>query len=380
MDFRIDVGFIEHPKTLRLLRKLGDKGLTALLTLWTWCTKYYPDGNLPDLNGDDINAGARWNGEADFAEVLVEIGFIDKDENGGYHLHDWKTHNPYAAEGGERAEKARFSKLAQVVPSAYRELSAAGIDRITQDEYQRIVSETKNKQQRSVSKTLAVAERTQSERRASAERNASETLAPSPDPSPTPKPGRFSEEGEISDPRKTTTTARARAKDDDEAGKPPPDDPSPDKMSLSRACELYRTCFAGNHLQIPQVTADKLKTLITRYSRADLEAAFDAAANSGAKSLKYLEATIEGKRQNKEPTAKRRAKKGENDNGWRCKDITGHWNPEGRGERGMSRPADSRSSPWGDIGAITTEELDACVDAGLGTGRLSNAPIQPGAG
>lgn len=92
MDIKIDVGFLEHPKTLRLLKRHGYGAITALLTLWTWCANYRPDGDLSGLNDEDINAVSRWKGDLSFAASLFAIGFLDKDENGSYSLHNWKEH------------------------------------------------------------------------------------------------------------------------------------------------------------------------------------------------------------------------------------------------------------------------------------------------
>ena len=92
MDIKIDVGFLEHPKTLRLLKRYGYGAITALLTLWTWCAKYHPDGDLSGLNDEDINAISCWKGDLNFAAALFATGFLDKDENGCYSLHNWKEH------------------------------------------------------------------------------------------------------------------------------------------------------------------------------------------------------------------------------------------------------------------------------------------------
>lgn len=93
----ISTEFFDHPKTQKLIRRLGYEGLFALQALWLWCAKNRPDGNLTGMDAEDIALAARWKGdvegqnEADFLCTLVALHWIDE-TRGGYVLHDWHEH------------------------------------------------------------------------------------------------------------------------------------------------------------------------------------------------------------------------------------------------------------------------------------------------
>ena len=57
-DIRISVGFPNHPKTVKLERRLGFQGIRSLLALWTWAAQNRPDGNR---GGANVVSGVRSN-------------------------------------------------------------------------------------------------------------------------------------------------------------------------------------------------------------------------------------------------------------------------------------------------------------------------------
>jgi hypothetical protein len=90
MYLEIDDGFLEHPKTLRFCRAIADPcGATYLLRLWTWATKSAPDGDLRDMEPDELELALRWRGDPGVCyAALVSAGFIDKDDDGAT-IHNW---------------------------------------------------------------------------------------------------------------------------------------------------------------------------------------------------------------------------------------------------------------------------------------------------
>ena len=105
-DIRLSVDFWDHPKTLKLERKLGIQGIAALLRLWCWAGKYRPTGYLSDMDSHDSAIAARWKGSPeDFISSLIEIGWIDQGEI--LFLHDWNDHQTWAIGAPERSERAR---------------------------------------------------------------------------------------------------------------------------------------------------------------------------------------------------------------------------------------------------------------------------------
>jgi hypothetical protein len=109
-DIRIHVGFKDHIKTKKLRKRLGWEGLGALIYLWLSARESKPRGDLSGLSAEDIAMMAEWEGDPQrFVDVLVEIGWLDKDEQGNIKLHDWETWNRFAYYSEERSEAARQS-------------------------------------------------------------------------------------------------------------------------------------------------------------------------------------------------------------------------------------------------------------------------------
>lgn len=178
-DFRISIGFTAHPKTIKLMRRCGDRAVFCLLHLWSWVAQNKPDGDLAGMDDESIEIAAGWGGEAGaFVAQLADLEWLDG-ESGSYAVHDWKEHNPWAADAGVRSEKAILSKLAQVDKELFKVLKKHGVESITRDQYD-LLKEVEN------CDPLAIAEILQIEITAPQQRTASETLAPSPFPSPSP--------------------------------------------------------------------------------------------------------------------------------------------------------------------------------------------------
>ena len=77
-DIRLSVGFWEHPKTIKLIRRLGLEGARSLQILWLWATQNRSDGVLSGMDAEDIEIAAKWDGEPTaLYRVLTELGFID---------------------------------------------------------------------------------------------------------------------------------------------------------------------------------------------------------------------------------------------------------------------------------------------------------------
>ena len=148
-DIRISVGFPDHPKTVKLDRRLGFQGIRSLLALWTWAAQNRPDGDLGGANGrstvvrrpldeEDIEIAARWPGEPGlFVATLVALGWLDRTER-GYLLHEWQQHNPWVAAATDRSDKARFSRVAKTHPDIYKSLCEQGIRAISAEEFARL--------------------------------------------------------------------------------------------------------------------------------------------------------------------------------------------------------------------------------------------------
>ncbi|MCR4330717.1 MAG: DUF4373 domain-containing protein [Patescibacteria group bacterium] len=112
-DYRLIVGFFEHPKTKKLKKRLGWEGVISLIRLWEFTAQYRPDGVLGNMSDEDIELAASWDGdESVFVKHILEYGFIQNTEN-GYEVHDWQEHNGYACHAKDREEQARKSANAR---------------------------------------------------------------------------------------------------------------------------------------------------------------------------------------------------------------------------------------------------------------------------
>jgi len=169
-DIRIDVEFFQHPKTVKLERRLGLSGIKALLQLWMWAAKNRPNGIFSNMIDEDVEIAASWTGEPGaFCAVLLELRWLDVDETTGYSLHNWAARNTWVADSTTRGDKARFMRMASTHPTLYQKMAARGITEITKEDYIKLVGDKKN------NATLTARQR---------EPNV--TLTPSPSPSPDP--------------------------------------------------------------------------------------------------------------------------------------------------------------------------------------------------
>ena len=107
-DIRLSIGFLDHPKTIKLKRLLGLEGIESLLRLWCFAAQYKPTGILLDMHADDIEIAARWTGESQLLiKTLTDLNWIHTDDQGAYFLHDWEEHNGWAFHAQERSNQAR---------------------------------------------------------------------------------------------------------------------------------------------------------------------------------------------------------------------------------------------------------------------------------
>jgi len=110
-DARLSTGLPGHPKTKKLVRRLGPGAGWSLVCLILWARSNRPDGDLSGMTSEDIELAADWNGDNDaLVRELASVGFLDGDAS-AYQLHDWAEHQPWAAGSEARSEKARWAAL-----------------------------------------------------------------------------------------------------------------------------------------------------------------------------------------------------------------------------------------------------------------------------
>jgi hypothetical protein len=110
-DARISTGLPSHPKTKKLIRRLGAAGPWALVCLFLWARDNRSDGNLYGMSDEDIELACDWSGDSGaLVAALMEVRFIDGDE-GGRVIHDWTEHQPWSAGSEDRSERAKWRAL-----------------------------------------------------------------------------------------------------------------------------------------------------------------------------------------------------------------------------------------------------------------------------
>lgn len=112
-DIRIQDTFFDNRKIVKLKRKHGADALLCLIRLWMYTAKNAPKGILFDMDDDDIEIAAGWDGEqGQFVRALVDLSLLDKD-NGIAQIHDWETSQPWAFKSDIRSQKARLGGVAK---------------------------------------------------------------------------------------------------------------------------------------------------------------------------------------------------------------------------------------------------------------------------
>lgn len=112
-DARIATALPSHPKTKKLVRRLGGSGAWHLVCLFLWAAANRPDGELFGMTDEDIELAVDWPGsEGEFVNALCSIGFLDG-ECESYVIHDWEEHNPWASGAKDRSDKSRFAALSK---------------------------------------------------------------------------------------------------------------------------------------------------------------------------------------------------------------------------------------------------------------------------
>ena len=110
-DARILTTLPSHPKTKRLIRRLGGDGAWRLVCLILWARDNRPNGDLHGMTDEDIELATDWGGSPGaLIDALVQCGFLDGAE-GERRVHDWAEHQPWAMGSDDRKLSASWAAL-----------------------------------------------------------------------------------------------------------------------------------------------------------------------------------------------------------------------------------------------------------------------------
>lgn len=102
-DIRIKTSFPDHPKTRRLVDLMGPLAPWYLIKLWIFAAENKPEGILTNMTRSAICRAMGWEkNPVRMINALTKCGFLDKDENGNFSLHDWSCHNSYCFRSPQR--------------------------------------------------------------------------------------------------------------------------------------------------------------------------------------------------------------------------------------------------------------------------------------
>lgn len=93
-DYRVRVGWRNHPKRKKLMRMLGPDAVLAVHDLWEFCAESRTDGDLGGLGAEDLALAADYVFDPiEWVEALVEVGLLVGGP-GAYRVHDREAHQP----------------------------------------------------------------------------------------------------------------------------------------------------------------------------------------------------------------------------------------------------------------------------------------------
>ena len=145
IDIRLSVEFFDHPKTIKLQRRIGLDGVMSLIKLWLWCRINRPSGILSGMDIEDIEIAAKWTGEhGTFVNEALTLGWLELNED-TYALHDWEDNNGWAAKTEERSNAARLSRMAKTHPEIHKKLISDGVKGVTKQEFQSLTKDNNDR-------------------------------------------------------------------------------------------------------------------------------------------------------------------------------------------------------------------------------------------
>lgn len=101
-----------HPKTSRLIGRLGKGSEVLPLKLWTHCAIHHAEtGRLDGYSAPEIEAVVQWWGKPGEAITsLVAVGFLDRLDSGDYQIHNWELRAGHIVKYQQKARDAALSR------------------------------------------------------------------------------------------------------------------------------------------------------------------------------------------------------------------------------------------------------------------------------
>lgn len=103
----VEPELLDHPKFLRLEKRVGAGALKVLLRLWGHCAANKRGERWPLADAEYIECVARWSGlPGELYAALVEIGWVEVTSE-GLVIHDWEQNNSFTVLNWSRNPNGR---------------------------------------------------------------------------------------------------------------------------------------------------------------------------------------------------------------------------------------------------------------------------------
>lgn len=107
-DIRLSIGFWQHPKTRKLIRRGGLEVVRSLQILWCFCAQERTNGILSGMDIDDIEIAADWQGEpGKLVELLLKGNWMEMLADSTYALHGWEERQAFVSKAESRKAHAK---------------------------------------------------------------------------------------------------------------------------------------------------------------------------------------------------------------------------------------------------------------------------------
>ena len=102
---RVEPELPDHPKFLRLKRRIGDVAMECLVRMWGHCQQNQRGGHWPSADAEYLEIVCKWSGKAgELHAALVDTKWIEE-AGGGLLIHDWEEVNCLTISGWRNGKK-----------------------------------------------------------------------------------------------------------------------------------------------------------------------------------------------------------------------------------------------------------------------------------
>lgn len=120
--YRVDNNLVGHPKVGELAEALGGSEADAgwlIISLWSWTMRYAPRGKLaPGARSALGRLAPDLLGRVDVVAALVDTGWLEACDDGGWVVHDWDEHQGAAVAKAEKDSERKKSSRSRRAPGA----------------------------------------------------------------------------------------------------------------------------------------------------------------------------------------------------------------------------------------------------------------------